>query len=225
MLIEKITGDSYEHQATIRVLRPAGMRHTSFPGGPDPRLHGPHHRGYQLLRDGRLVDATEWNVSDRWAAGDMISTTADLERLLRALFRGRIVPQPLLDREMFTLPKIEGATYSAGLQRFIGEDGTVVWGKSGARPGYATAIAATRDLSRTLVLFGQRDRGARRVEPDQRAHHSGRLSVGVVAVGGWGAVVRVRGRGWAPLKATSPADGGSPVRRRRATAPTSMSRL
>ncbi|WP_217199415.1 serine hydrolase domain-containing protein [Streptomyces buecherae] len=152
MLIEKVTGDSYEHQAAVRVLRPAGMWHTSFPGGPDPRLHGPHHRGYQLLRDGRLVDATEWNVSDRWAAGDMISTTADLERLLHALFRGKIVPQPLLDREMFTLPKIEGATYSAGLQRFIGEDGkTVVWGKSGARPGYATAIAATRNLSRTLV--------------------------------------------------------------------------
>ncbi|MEU3959009.1 serine hydrolase domain-containing protein [Streptomyces buecherae] len=151
MLIEKVTGDSYEHQAAVRVLRPAGMWHTSFPGGPDRRLHGPHHRGYQLLRNGRLVDATEWNVSDRWAAGDMISTTADLERLLRALFRGKIVPQPLLDREMFTLPKIEGATYSAGLQRFIGEDGTVVWGKSGARPGYATVIAATRNLSRTLV--------------------------------------------------------------------------
>ncbi|MFE6776949.1 serine hydrolase domain-containing protein [Streptomyces sp. NPDC057702] len=151
LLIEKVTGDSYAHQATVRVLRPAGMRHTSFPAGSDPRIRGPHHRGYQLLRDGRLVDATEWNVSDRWAAGDMISTTADLERLIQALFRGRLVPQPLLDREMFTLPKIKGATYSAGLQRFVGEDGTEVWAKSGARPGYATAIAATRDLTRTLV--------------------------------------------------------------------------
>ncbi|MBB5939572.1 serine hydrolase domain-containing protein [Streptomyces zagrosensis] len=151
MLIEKVTGDSYEHQAAVRVLRPVGMRNTSFPGGPDPRIHGPHNRGYQRLTDGRLVDATEWNVSDRWAAGDMISTTADLEKLLFALFRGKVVPQPLLDREMFTVPDIKGAQMSAGLQRFVSTDGTVVWAKSGARPGYATAIAATRDLSRTLV--------------------------------------------------------------------------
>ncbi|MFD0308521.1 serine hydrolase domain-containing protein [Streptomyces sp. NPDC127119] len=151
LLVEKVTGDSYEHQATVRVLRPAGMRHTSFPGGPDPRIHGPHNRGYQRLADGRLVDATEWNMSDRWAAGDMISTTADLERLLHALFRGRLVPRPLLDKEMFTLPDVPGATMSAGLQRFDLGNGTILWLKSGARPGYGTLVAATRDLSRTLV--------------------------------------------------------------------------
>ncbi|MER0243598.1 serine hydrolase domain-containing protein, partial [Streptomyces sp. HSW2009] len=151
MLIERVTGDSYEHQAAVRVFRPAGMRHSSFPGGPDPRVHGPHNRGYQRLQDGRVVDATEWNVSDRWAAGDLISTTGDLERLLQALFRGKIVPRPLLRQEMLTLPDVEGARYSAGLQRFEGADGTVVWAKAGARPGYATALAATEDLSRTLV--------------------------------------------------------------------------
>ncbi|MFI6279515.1 serine hydrolase domain-containing protein [Streptomyces sp. NPDC050988] len=152
LLIEKVTGDTYEHQAAVRVLRPAGMRHTSFPGGPDPRIHGPHNRGYQILADGRLVDATEWNMSDRWAAGDMISTTQDLERLLFALFRGRLVPQPLLDKEMFTLPDVPNATMSAGLQRYELDKDTVIWAKSGARPGYSTVIAATRDLSRTLVF-------------------------------------------------------------------------
>ncbi|MGA5508701.1 serine hydrolase domain-containing protein [Streptomyces umbrinus] len=152
LLIEKVTGDTYEHQAAVRVLRPAGMRHTSFPGGPDPRIHGPHNRGYQILADGRLVEATEWNMSDRWAAGDMISTTEDLERLLFALFRGRLVPQPLLDKEMFTLPDVPNATMSAGLQQFELDDDTVIWAKSGARPGYNTVIAATRNLSRTLVF-------------------------------------------------------------------------
>ncbi|MEV0221100.1 serine hydrolase domain-containing protein [Streptomyces sp. NPDC050704] len=151
LLIEKVTGDSYEDQAALRVLRPAKMHHTSFPGGPDPRIHGPHNRGYQKLADGRLVDATEWNMSDRWAAGDMISTTADLERLLFALFRGELVPQPLLEKEMFTLPDVPNATMSAGLQRYDAGDGTVLWLKSGARPGYSTGLAATRDLSRTLV--------------------------------------------------------------------------
>lgn len=95
LLIEKVTGHSYASEATRLVLRPAGMRDTYFPGT-DPRIRGPHNHGYQLVRqaDGstRFVDVTDWDQADRWAAGDMISTTADLERLITSLFRGRIVP-------------------------------------------------------------------------------------------------------------------------------------
>ncbi|MFF4504124.1 serine hydrolase domain-containing protein [Streptomyces sp. NPDC001401] len=148
MLIEKVTGDSYAHQAAVRILQPLGMRHTSFPVGADPRIHGPHNRGYDWI-DGRLVDVTDWNMSDRWAAGDMISTTADLERLLVALFRGRVVPGPQL-QEMFTVPDVPGARYGAGLERFE-LNGKEIWGKTGSRPGYHTVVAATRDLSRTVV--------------------------------------------------------------------------
>ncbi|WP_371668858.1 beta-lactamase family protein [Streptomyces sp. NBC_00289] len=154
LLVEKVTGRSYASEAARRVLRPAGMRDTCFPGT-DPRIRGPHNHGYQAVRrdDGttEFVDVTDWNQADRFAAGDMISTTADLERLVTRLFRGDLVPRPQL-REMFTLPaRIEGATMSAGLQRFE-FGGRVYWLKSGARYGYGTLVAATRDLSRTLVL-------------------------------------------------------------------------
>jgi D-alanyl-D-alanine carboxypeptidase len=153
LLIEAVTGGTYAEEATRRVLRPAGMRHTYFPGT-DPRIRGPHNHGYQAVpradRTTEFVDVTDWNQADRRAAGDMISTTVDLERLVTALFRGRIVPAPQL-REMFTVPAgIAGATYSAGLQRFVYED-RVYWLKSGARYGYSAVVAATRDLSRTLV--------------------------------------------------------------------------
>ncbi|MGV9933460.1 serine hydrolase domain-containing protein [Streptomyces olivaceoviridis] len=148
MLIEKVTGDSYAHQAELRIFRPLGMRHSSFPVGADPRIHGPHNRGYDWI-DGKLVDVTDWNMSDRFAAGDLISTTADLERLLVGVFRGRVVPEPEL-KEMFTLPDVPGARYGAALERFE-VNGKVIWGKTGSRPGYATVIAATPDLSRTLV--------------------------------------------------------------------------
>ncbi|WP_406353279.1 beta-lactamase family protein [Streptomyces sp. NBC_01635] len=148
LLIEKVTGDRYEHQADIRIFRPLGMRHTGFPAGADPRVHGPHHRAYTDI-GGRTTDVTEWNMSDRWAAGNMISTTADLERFLVALFRGRVVPQPLLD-QMFVVPDVEGASYGMALERFV-HNGTEIWGKTGSRPGYHTVLAATRDLSRTVV--------------------------------------------------------------------------
>ncbi|MFF0018311.1 serine hydrolase domain-containing protein [Streptomyces sp. NPDC005374] len=153
LLIEKVAGRSYASEVTRLVLAPAGMRDTYFPGT-DPRILGPHNRGYQAVKkaDGttEFVDVTEWNQADRFAAGDMISTTADLERLLTALFRGRIVPRPQL-KEMFTVPAgIPGASYSAGLQRYE-SGGKVYWVKTGGRYGYNSVIAATRDLSRTVV--------------------------------------------------------------------------
>ncbi|MFE9878257.1 serine hydrolase domain-containing protein [Streptomyces sp. NPDC005784] len=153
MLIEKVTGHSYAREAARRILGPAGMRQTYFPGT-DPYIHGPHNRGYQAVPrpDGTtaFMDVTDWKQADRWAAGDMISTTADLERLITRLSGGDLVPARQLE-EMFTVPPgIEGADMSAGLQRFE-YGGTVYWLKSGARYGYSTVVAATRNLSRTLV--------------------------------------------------------------------------
>ncbi|KUO15135.1 serine hydrolase domain-containing protein [Streptomyces dysideae] len=148
MLIEKVTSDTYAHQAAVRIFRPLGMRHTSFPAGTDPRIHGPHNRGYDWI-DGELVDVTDWNMSDRWAAGDMISTTADLERLLFGLFRGRVVPEPQL-KEMFAVPDAVDATMGAPFSPYQ-LNGRTVWAKTGSRPGYHTVVAGTRDLSRTVV--------------------------------------------------------------------------
>ncbi|WP_199547415.1 serine hydrolase [Streptomyces sp. N35] len=153
LIIEKVTGDTFAQQAAQRIFRPLGMRDSYFPGS-DPRIRGPHHRGYQEL-NGELVDVTEWNVTDRFAAGDMISSARDLERFMVALFRGRVVPEPQLT-EMFTRPTVndietgEPATMAAGLERYK-INGKVVWGKTGARPGFHTVIAATPDLSRTVV--------------------------------------------------------------------------
>ncbi|WP_327700350.1 serine hydrolase domain-containing protein [Streptomyces sp. NBC_00459] len=154
LLVERVTGHSYERETARRILAPLGMRNTYFPGA-DPDIRGPHNHGYQAVAraDGTTEyrDVTVWGTTDGWAAGNMISTTADLERFLTALFRGRVVPRPQL-KEMLTLPAgVPGATMSAGLQRYVTPDGTELWLKSGGRWGYNTVIAATRDLSRTLV--------------------------------------------------------------------------
>ncbi|UUU23675.1 serine hydrolase domain-containing protein [Streptomyces sp. DSM 40750] len=159
LLVERVTGDSYENQVARRVLKPLGLRDTYFPGT-DPRIVGPHNHGYQRMKldDGTtgLRDVTVWGVTDGWAAGDIVSTTADLERFTKALFRGRIVPRGPVLEEMFTLPRVtdfesgDPAAYAAGLaMKKLG--GREVWGKTGGRWGYNAAVASTRDGSRTLV--------------------------------------------------------------------------
>ncbi|MFF8293414.1 serine hydrolase domain-containing protein [Streptomyces sp. NPDC016309] len=158
LLIERVTGDSHEEQVAGRVLRPLGLRDTCLPGS-DPRIAGRHNHGYQTMRleDGTtgLRDVSVWGATDGWAAGDLVSTTADLERFTHALFRGEVVRGPLL-AEMFTVPGVtdlrtgDPAAYSVGLSvKTLG--GREVWGKSGGRWGYNAAIASTRDGSRTLV--------------------------------------------------------------------------
>ncbi|MFD6204346.1 serine hydrolase domain-containing protein [Streptomyces rubiginosohelvolus] len=160
LLIERVTGHTYEREVADRILRPLGLRSTYFPGA-EPRIRGPHNRGYQVFAAPgggiELRDVTVWGPTDGWAAGDIISTTADLERFITALFGGRVVRGLLLE-EMFTLPDAKVRTYgsgepaqfSAGLS-VLTLGGRQVWGKSGGRWGYNTAVAATRDLSRTLV--------------------------------------------------------------------------
>ncbi|MEV6756455.1 serine hydrolase domain-containing protein [Streptomyces sp. NPDC051214] len=157
MLIERVTGDSYADQAAQRIFRPLHLRDTYFPGT-DLRIRGPHNRGYQSVQqpDGttRLVDITEWNQYDRFAAGDMISSTADLEVFTQALFGGKVLPEPQL-KEMLTLPEltpgVPKAMFGAGLQRMELDDDTVVWLKTGSRYGYQNMIASTESGSRTLV--------------------------------------------------------------------------
>ncbi|MEU1895045.1 serine hydrolase domain-containing protein [Streptomyces pristinaespiralis] len=154
LLIERVTGDTYENQVARRILRPLALGDTSYPGS-DPRIHGRHNHGYQVFSsaDGgeELRDVSVWGATDAWAAGDLISTTADLERFTRALFGGRVVRGPLLE-EMFTVPRVERGTahYSVGLTRWqLG--GREVWGKTGGRWGYNSGMGGTRDLSRTLA--------------------------------------------------------------------------
>ncbi|MEV4435410.1 serine hydrolase domain-containing protein [Streptomyces sp. NPDC049585] len=161
LLIEKVTGHSYESQLRDRVLKPTGLKDTYSPGN-DPRIHGRHTHGYQAVKaaDGstRLIDVTDWNQSITWASGDLVTTTADLERFMTALFRGRIVPEHELAL-MFTVPDVPAygggkAAYSSGLSRYVYDDGkqkTEVWGKTGDRYGYVNGFAGTKNLSSTVV--------------------------------------------------------------------------
>ncbi|MEU2664023.1 serine hydrolase domain-containing protein [Micromonospora sp. NPDC007220] len=151
LLVEKVTGHPYARELDRRIARPLHLRDTYAPGD-DPRILGPHARGYQaVVRDGatELVDATTWSQTFTPASGNVISSLADLDTFVAALFAGRVVPPAQL-AEMFTLPAVSDvaggpARYSAGLTAFPLPGGEVLWIKTGSRFGYLTGVAATRD--------------------------------------------------------------------------------
>lgn len=162
LLIEKVTGRSWESQIQRRIIDRLGLRGTTAPGR-DVEVHGPHAHGYEATADG-WVDVTRADTSLQWSAASIISTAPDLDRFMVALFSGHLVPEPQLS-EMFTVPagvKLydgndddtddKDAVYSAGLTKLLDLPSSTVWGKSGDRPGYNNAMAATRDLSMRLVF-------------------------------------------------------------------------
>lgn len=154
MIIEGVTGKPYATAVRDRILRPLHLRDTSVPGT-SPFIAGPHTHGY-LFIDQQLVDITAVNPSIMGSAGDMISTTADLNRFFEALFAGRLLPRDLV-REMRStvLDSIYGLgviTYSPSGCRIT------AFGKDGDAPGYSTWSFSTGDKQITVsVTWGRGD--------------------------------------------------------------------
>jgi D-alanyl-D-alanine carboxypeptidase len=112
LLIERVTGHRYDAEISRRILYPLGLRSTSFPGV-DPYLRGPHSRAYVQWSDGSLRDFSVMNMSWGGAAGEMVSTMADLNRFFRALLSGRLL-SPALLAEMKTTVPFDPAVPAAG---------------------------------------------------------------------------------------------------------------
>ncbi|MFB9431521.1 serine hydrolase domain-containing protein [Streptoalloteichus tenebrarius] len=136
LLVERLTGRPYGAEIQRRILRPLGMVHTSVPGN-DPRVPEPHARGYARV-DGQDVDATEMNPSLDWAAGEMISTTADLDRFLAALLGGRLTSPASLAAMRETVATGTLFRYGLGLQQVDLPCGRTLFGHGGELLGFLT---------------------------------------------------------------------------------------
>ncbi|MFI6811510.1 serine hydrolase domain-containing protein [Nonomuraea sp. NPDC050328] len=156
--IERATGRPYGQVITERVIEPLRLAATSVPGTAS-RLPEPYTRGYVRIGE-RLVDVTRQNPSVAWGSGEMISNAPDLDRFIRALFRGQVVKGAEL-AAMFTIPDVPAfgpgcpgpkACMGMGLQSAT-SGGITVWGHVGERPGYASGVFATKDLALRLVYL------------------------------------------------------------------------
>lgn len=151
LLVEAVTGRPYAAEIEQRILEPLGLTGTSLPGS-DPRVPEPAVRAETVLDDGRRVDVTEQNESLDGAAGEMISTHADLATFLDALLGGGLLTPQTLAEMRATVPMGAGFHYGLGLQRFDLPCGGSLWGHGGELLGYVT-YAFRRADGRTLTLL------------------------------------------------------------------------
>ncbi|MFJ6380608.1 serine hydrolase domain-containing protein [Kitasatospora sp. NPDC092039] len=148
LIVQRVTGRPLAEEIDRRIVRRIGLRHTYFPAAGDRTIREAHPRGYRRdSADGPLTDFTEMDPSAGWAAGQMISTNADLDRFFTELLRpGRLLPAAQLAQMRTTVP-IGGSGAGAGLGVFSRplSCGGVYWGHGGDIPGYETRGGATDD--------------------------------------------------------------------------------
>ncbi|MFC5144982.1 serine hydrolase domain-containing protein [Streptomyces aureoversilis] len=151
LIVQKVTDGTLAEEIDRRVIKRIGLRHTYFPAPGDATIREPHPKGYYQEEAGApLRDGTELDPSWGWAAGQMISTTSDLNRFHTALLAGRLLPAAQLAQMRTTVPA--GHPFGSGARYGLGLVSTplpcepgVYWGHGGSTTGYETRGGATDD--------------------------------------------------------------------------------
>ena len=86
MIIEKVTKRSYEENLKSRIFKPLGLKKTYFQTG-QPAV-GALPRAY--YRPPFTFPTDEWNASQGWSAGAVVSTSEEFAVFLKALFTGKL---------------------------------------------------------------------------------------------------------------------------------------
>lgn len=156
LLIEKKTRSSYAEEVSKRVLEPLGLRQTSLPGTKFG-IDGPHAHGYYGFRDGddfRSLDVTKLNPSWAFSAGEVISTTKDLDVFVQALLDGKLTsPKSLEEMRKFRETGPTGG-YGLGLLevKLPAECGGATLGHTGGIHGYNSYMFSNADGSKRFEM-------------------------------------------------------------------------
>jgi D-alanyl-D-alanine carboxypeptidase len=172
LIIEAVTGQEIRVVLQEQILDPLGLSNTSFPAQDDDSIPAPYARGrtVQGQPDGQTADATNWNPSWAWTAGQMISDLDDMHVWARVLGTGELLsPELQAQREQWVTIGPD-AYYGLGIANFSG------WlGHNGELPGYNSDSWYRPDLAATILVFTNSDIN----NPELRSTPSGAVFSGI----------------------------------------------
>ena len=137
MVLEAATGHSYADLLQQRIFEQLGMARTELlEGVPYPGSIVDGYYGFPYE-----TNTTEWNGSQGWAAGGIISTAGDMAKFARGLMDGDLFIEPAtldLMTDFFTTPAgDDGTGYGLGLIEFA----PGLWGHRGQTVGFTSIVA------------------------------------------------------------------------------------
>jgi D-alanyl-D-alanine carboxypeptidase len=157
LIVERITGRSWRHEVTRRIIRPLRLTHTDLPAPGHRSIAGAHAHGYGPL-DGRTLDLTRVDPSFAGAAGAcaLVTTVHDLARFRDALFGGRLFRRRATLRQMLDLAPAQGegglVGYGLGIEEFALPGGVALVGHLGGTAGYRSFFGGVRPFGVTMAF-------------------------------------------------------------------------
>jgi D-alanyl-D-alanine carboxypeptidase len=168
MVVERVSGLSLADYLQQNIFGPLGLTQTSFPANgimPVPYAHG-----YNETPDGTIIDATLWNPSWGYAAGQIVSTSADLKTWAAAVGTGALLsPGTQAQRLAGGSPVAPGVDYKFAVfdaEGWIGHNGDI--------PGYTTVMVYLPERAATLVVMVNSD--------VPKLHAAGQLATDVTSI-------------------------------------------
>ncbi|MGW6853077.1 serine hydrolase domain-containing protein [Streptomyces virginiae] len=159
LVVEKVSGVPLDTFVDQEVVRPAGLKHTLFPTGPE--FPSPHAQGYtDQTASGKVETSTDWNPSWAWAAGAMISDLSDLRSWAKTLATGTLLTPATQAQRLDVVDALPGTGYGLGIfdvQGWIGHNGSL--------PGYGSLVLYLPEAKATLVVLLNTDIGYQGQEP------------------------------------------------------------
>ena len=155
LIIERITGRSWRHEVTRRVIRPLRLTRTALPAPGQRSIKGPLAHGYREI-DGQLVDLN-LDPSFAGAAGGyaLATTVRDLSRFLDTLLAGRLFRHRATLKEMLTIGPAQGegglVGYGLGIEQRALPGGPTLIGHLGGAV-YRSYVGRLHPTGTTIAL-------------------------------------------------------------------------
>lgn len=147
LLLETLTGQTYEEAVQTLVLDPLGLVHTHVALYHDP--HPPFAVGYHLSAN-EWIDFQGVNYSLYFGTASVASTATDLTTFLHSLLDGTLLEPATLEAMMGFQPTgTDGLDYGLGLANFSG-----FIGHNGLEFGYSSFAGVFPEIGLTLVALG-----------------------------------------------------------------------
>jgi len=149
MIIEEITGNTYEKALDRRIFKPLNLSNTTFPVVHSNHMTGNYSHGY-LEVDHVLKDYTVSDHSIQWGAGGMISDLSDLKLWAEVLGEGLLISKEMQDERLKWSPYSESGIFKYGLGVFyLG----VFLGHDGGCIGFNTALFYLPAKKATFIIL------------------------------------------------------------------------
>jgi D-alanyl-D-alanine carboxypeptidase len=150
LIIEKATGKSYEENLKERIFEPLGLKQTYLQTGV-PQAGALPNAYYKTPFD---FATAEWNASQGWSAGAVVSTPDEFATFMKALFTGKLFKQPETLKLMKTPAPTSanrlgpGVTYAHGMSNNNG-----VLGHGGQTLGFQSDGGYIPEKDVTIVMW------------------------------------------------------------------------